>query len=105
MKYLGMIHALLPSKCSKLCIFIVECAKSQTEQFNGEKIRLDLLIPLVISVLCFLLSLGVIVYQRRLIRINNKQACHKCEASEMAKRKEKFGMYLISHLNIFIFRK
>ena len=91
---------IIPSKCSKLnCILIVECAKSQTEQFNGEKIRLDLLIPLVISVLCFLLLLGVIVYQRRLIQINIKQPCHKCEASENSERTEEFGMDLIFHLN------
>ncbi len=78
-------------KYSKFCVFIVECVDGRTEQSNGEKIRMDLLIPLVILVLCFLLSLGVIVYQRRFIQINNKQPCHKCEASEKAKQKEKFG--------------
>ena len=58
---------------------------------------MDLLIPLVISVLCFLLSLGVNIYQRRLIQINNRQPCHKYEASEKAERKEEFelGMYSI----------
>ncbi len=58
-----------------------------------------LLIPLVVSVLCFLLLLGVIVYQRRFIQINIKQPCHKCEASENGERTEEFGMYLIFHLN------
>ena len=84
-------------KYSKFCIFIVECVDGRTEQSIGEKIRVDLLIPLVISVLCFLLSLGVILYQRHLIQIN-KQPCHKCEASEKARREEKFGTYLIFHL-------
>ncbi len=86
-----------PKKNPNFVYFIVECVKSQnSEQSNGEKIRLDLVIPLVVSVLCFLLALGVIIYQRRLIQIKNR---HECEASEKAKRKEKFGTYIIFHLN------
>ena len=96
-KYLGDIHALRTNhheKHSKLCIFIVECQNS--EQSSGKKILMALgVIPLVILALCFLLSLGVIIYQRRLIQISNKQPCHKYEAPEKARRKEKFGTYLI----------
>jgi hypothetical protein len=56
--------------------------------------RLDLLIPLVILVLCFLLSLSVIIYQRRFIQNNIPQPDHKYEASEQAKQTMKFGTYL-----------
>ncbi len=82
--------------------FIVECdcVKSQnSEQSNGEKIRMNLVIPLVILVLCFVLSLGANIYQRRLIQIKNRQLCHKYEASEKAERKKEFGTYLIFHLS------
>ena len=99
------MHALPRNRSSRekfqiLNFFIVECFKSQnSEQSNGENIRMDLLVPLVISVLCLLLLLGVIVYQRRLIQIKNRQQCHKYEAAGKAERKEKFGMYLVFHLN------
>jgi hypothetical protein len=74
----------------------VESANNQnTEQFNREEIQIDLLIPLIIAVLCFLLSLCVIIYQRRLIRSNNKQPCHKYEASEQAHQMKKFGEFFI----------
>ena len=60
----------------------VENASSQNPEIsNGDEIRIDLLIPLIILVLCFLLSLGVIIYQRRLIQNNNRQLCSKYEAN------------------------
>ncbi|CAB4042861.1 tenascin-like isoform X4, partial [Paramuricea clavata] len=68
----------------------VECIINQnSEQSNDEKTRMDLIIPLVIFALCFLLSLGVIVYQRRLIQNNTRQPDHKRGNSE---QNEKFGM-------------
>ncbi|CAB4005657.1 Down syndrome cell adhesion molecule homolog isoform X2 [Paramuricea clavata] len=42
-------------------------------QPNEEKTRMDLIIPLAILALCFLLSLGVIIYQRRLVQNKNRQ--------------------------------
>ena len=44
-----------------------------SKQSNEEKTRMDLIVPLAILALCFLLSLGVIIYQRRLIQNNNRQ--------------------------------
>ncbi|XP_028397234.1 protein PAT1 homolog 1-like [Dendronephthya gigantea] len=50
------------------------CAHSKnSELFTVDKTRLYLLIPLVILALCFLLSMGVIIYQRRLIRNNARE--------------------------------
>ena len=67
-----------------------ECINSQNlKESNGMKM-LDLLISLVILVFCFLLSRGVIIYQRRLIQINNRQPCHEYEASEQAHQLTKF---------------
>ena len=95
-QYQLVIQRIIPN----FVYFIVECVKSQTlEQSNGENVRMDRLIPLITLVLCFLLLLGVIIYQRRLIQIKNRQPCPKGEASGKAKRKEKFGTYLIFHLN------
>ena len=69
----------------------VENTNSQNpEQSNGNEIRVDLLIPLVILVLCFLLSLGVIIYQRRLIQNNNRQLCNKYEANPEHSHHSKF---------------
>jgi hypothetical protein len=82
-----------PEKSSKICIFIVECANGQEIEV---KTRMDLLIPLVILVLCFLLSLGVNIYQRRLIQNSNRQPCQKCETSEQANRKGELGMFNLS---------
>jgi len=87
-------------KYSKPCqhFFVGECVNFQNlKESNGGQMRLDLLIPLVILVFCFLLSLGVIIYQRRLIRINNRQPCHKYEASEQAHQRTKFGTYLLHY--------
>jgi hypothetical protein len=53
-------------------VFLVDNNK-KSEQSNEEKTRMDLIIPLAILALCFLLSLGVIIYQRRLIQNNNRQ--------------------------------
>ncbi|CAB3999522.1 Hypothetical predicted protein [Paramuricea clavata] len=62
----------------------VECANGQEIEV---KTRMDLLIPLVILALCLLFSLGVIIYQRRLIQNSIRQACHKCETSGQSNRK------------------
>ena len=70
--------------------FVVECVINQnSEQSNDEKTRMDLIIPLVIFTLCFLLSLGVNIYQRRLIQNNARQPGHQRGKSE---QNEKFGM-------------
>ena len=53
-------------------VFLVD-NNPNTEQSNKEKTRMDLIVPLAILALCFLLSLGVIIYQRRLIQNNNRQ--------------------------------
>jgi hypothetical protein len=40
---------------------------------TSKKFRIELLIPLVILVICFVVLLGVIIYQRRLIQNKNTQ--------------------------------
>ena len=83
--------------------FIVENANSQNpEQSNGNEIRIDLLIPLVISVLCFLLSLGIIIYQRRLIQNNKRQLRNKYEANSEHSHHSKFGTYSIRIISLSI---
>ena len=69
---------------------LVKCPDSEknAKQSNREEIRIDFIIPLVILVFCFLLSLGVIIYQRRLIQSYNGQKCRK--ASERAQQMTKF---------------
>ena len=58
------------------------------QQSNVKSIRIDLLIPLVIFVLLFLFSLGVIIYlQRRLILNKNKHHDHYYETPEQAHQK------------------
>jgi hypothetical protein len=53
-------------------VFLVD-NNPNTDQSNEEKTHMDLIVPLAILALCFLLSLGVIIYQRRLIQNNNRQ--------------------------------
>ena len=60
------------------------------KQSNGKEIRIDLLIPLVILIACFLLALGVIMYQRRLIQRISQRSGHKYEASEKAQQMTNF---------------
>ena len=55
-------------------LFIVERDNRQfSKEPGGEKFQKNLLIPLVIFVLCFLLLVGVIIYQRRLILNKHRQ--------------------------------
>ena len=68
------------------------CNAGTTEQTNVKNIRIDLLIPLVIFVLCFLFALGVIIYQRRLILNNNKQPDHNYETPGQAQQKLKSNL-------------
>ncbi|XP_028402590.1 receptor-type tyrosine-protein phosphatase delta-like isoform X2 [Dendronephthya gigantea] len=56
--------------------------KSQNSTEN--ETRVELLIPLVILALCFLVSLGVIVYQRRLIQNNKRKANQGHETTMMS---------------------
>ena len=56
------------------------------EECNNEKVRIGLLTSLAILFLCFLLSLGVNIYQRRLIKSKNKQFCHQIDASGNGKK-------------------
>ncbi|CAB4007475.1 uncharacterized protein LOC110250238 [Paramuricea clavata] len=72
------------------CLRIELCGEVECVNNEDSKILMDLLIPLVILVLCFLLSLGVIIYQRRLIKNNNRHPCRKCETSEQANQNRKF---------------
>ncbi|CAB4005118.1 Down syndrome cell adhesion molecule homolog isoform X1, partial [Paramuricea clavata] len=48
-----------------------------SEQSENNNTRLDLIIPLVILALCLLLSLAVIIYQRRRFQNNNRKESHK----------------------------
>ncbi|CAB4032786.1 Hypothetical predicted protein, partial [Paramuricea clavata] len=59
-----------PTKC--LC-------DNETSEKSSEdkKIRMDLLIPLVVLALCFLLSLAVIIYQSRRLQNSYRLASHK----------------------------
>jgi hypothetical protein len=72
---------------------------------NEGKVHIGLLIPLVVFVLCFLLSFGINIYQRRLIQSKNRRACHQSEAPKNAKAREGFGKHLtnLSHLSFHCF--
>ncbi|CAB4030717.1 Hypothetical predicted protein [Paramuricea clavata] len=60
--------------------------RRSTEQSTGDKTFMELLIPLVIACLCFLLSLCVNIYQRRLIQNNGRHAKHRSQTSKQAHR-------------------
>ena len=68
------------------------------KQSSSEKIQINVLIPLVIFVLCFLLSLGVNIYQRHLIQNYKKLSGGDYEVPEKAKADQtiKSGMYTYS---------
>jgi hypothetical protein len=78
----------------------VECVNNKrSEESNEGKVHIGLLILLVVVVLCFLLSLGVNIYQRRLIQSNSRQPCHQSEVSENSKQEGKFDTHLNSVLH------
>ncbi|XP_028399361.1 uncharacterized protein LOC114522811 [Dendronephthya gigantea] len=65
------------------------CLKSNiSKQSAKDKTHMGFLIPLIILALCFLVSLGVIVYQRRLLR--NKDANHGYETSKQTNEMKEF---------------
>ncbi|CAB4006611.1 THAP domain-containing 9 [Paramuricea clavata] len=62
-----------------------------TELSSGnKKTRMDLIIPLVLLVLCFLLSLGVIIYQRRRFQSYNKNSGHESHTLRQTEQAENF---------------
>lgn len=63
----------------------MECVRDDNktlEQSAEEKFPIGVVIPPLVS-LCFLLSLGAIIYQRRLIQNINRQASRKVQTSTM----------------------
>ena len=86
--------------CNILNSCIIETVDGQdTKQCTScDKIQIDLLIPLVIFILCFLLSLGVNIYQRHLIQNYKKLSGGDYEVPEKAKADQtiKSGMYTYS---------
>ncbi|XP_028410547.1 uncharacterized protein LOC114533244 [Dendronephthya gigantea] len=57
--------------------------RKNSQKTNEDDTRVELLIPLVILSLCFLVSLGVIVYQRRLIQNNKRKDNEGHETTQM----------------------
>ena len=84
---------------------IIETVDGQdTKQCTScDKIQIDLLIPLVIFILCFLLSLGVIIYQRRLIQNFKNISRHGYEVPQQAEAEQtiKSSRYLIHSVKLF----
>lgn len=71
--------------------FVAKClCDNETSEKSSEdkNIHMDLLIPLVVLAICFLLSLAVIIYQSRRHQNSYRMASHK----------GKFGTYVIVYL-------
>ena len=80
---------------------IVECVISKkAELSNDTKVTMKYLIPLVILVAYFLLSLAVFIYQRRLIQ-NTRILCQQYEARINGNQKEELGTSTYIYYYIF----
>ena len=64
-----------------------------SEQSTKDKSRFYLLISLAVLALSFLISLGVTVYQRRLIQINKREMNNDFETSKQMSQMKEFGRY------------
>ena len=73
---------------------------SETSEQSSENnnTRLDLIIPLVILALCLLLSLAVMVYQRRRFQNNSRKESHKLMTLRQADQTGRFGTYVIFYI-------
>ena len=67
--------------------------RKDSEQSTKDKSRFYFLISLTVLALSFLISLRVIVYQRRLIQINKRKVNSDFETTKQMNQMKEFGGY------------